>query len=432
MFSPDECYENSHLRGAQIKNIVLLKRTTLRILKHLEENAKRAAEEIVYILLSILMKIWLMAEDKNIRVCQVLHGIVGGGSEQVIPLVSVVVPVYNAARTLKKCVDSLTSQIFDDVEILLINNGSTDNSLDVCKEIAGKDSRIKVIDTSEKGVSAARNRGIELATGEFVTFVDADDWIDPDVCKLFADLNAKHNYDLFCYSAQYQKKGKITTTHLFGKDIELLSQNQKEELQIKVFAPQAPIFSYKMNTRFAGSACGKFYKRKILLENNLRFATETIISEDVLFNTLALDFFCKIGYTRKYFYHYVQQNDSAQNRYRPNSDKYFCFVIGKIQHWLQNTGKDQRFVDAANCLFIHYIFGILKEDVFHKDNPQHNQYKYNLMKILDCLKKYIIFNDLNKKYFSMPERILVDMLNRRCFFVVKLMMGAYKLLNGKL
>ena len=206
MFSPDECYENSHLRGAQIKNIVLLKRTTLRILKHLEENAKRAAEEIVYILLSILMKIWLMAEDKNIRVCQVLHGIVGGGSEQVIPLVSVVVPVYNAARTLKKCVDSLTSQIFDDVEILLINNGSTDNSLDVCKEIAGKDSRIKVIDTSEKGVSAARNRGIELATGEFVTFVDADDWIDPDVCKLFADLNAKHNYDLLF--GAISKKGK--------------------------------------------------------------------------------------------------------------------------------------------------------------------------------------------------------------------------------
>mgnify|MGYP003563704999 CR=1 FL=1 len=86
-----------------------------------------------------------MAVNKNNRVCQVLHGIVGSGSEQVIPLVSVVVPVYNAARTLEKCVDSLTSQIFNGVEILLINNGSTDNSLDVCKEIAGKDSRIKVI-----------------------------------------------------------------------------------------------------------------------------------------------------------------------------------------------------------------------------------------------------------------------------------------------
>ena len=352
-----------------------------------------------------------MPQNDNICVCQVLHGIVGGGSEQVVPLVSVVVPVYNAARTLEKCVDSLTSQIFDDVEILLINNGSTDNSLDVCKEIAEKDSRIKVIDISEKGVSAARNRGIEFATGEFVTFVDADDWIDPDVCKLFADLNAKHNYDLFCYSAQYHKKGKITTTHLFGKDIELLSQNQKEELQIKVFAPQAPIFDYKTNTRFAGSAWGKFYKREILLNNNLRFATETIISEDVLFNTLSLDFFHKIGYTKQCFYHYEQSKGSAQNRYRPNSDKYFIFVVKKIQEWLQNTGKDQRFVDAANCLFVHYLFGILKEDLCHKDNPDDkNVPQSHLYSILSESVFVDVLRNVKWNYFSFTEKILVLML----------------------
>lgn len=355
-----------------------------------------------------------MAEDKNIRVCQVRHGIVGGG---VAPLVSIVVPVYNAAQTLEKCVNSLTSQIFDDVEILLINNGSTDNSLDVCKEIAKKDSRIKVIDIFEKGVSAARNRGIELAIGEFVTFVDADDWIDPNVCKLFADLNAKHNYDLFCYSAHYHKKGKTTTTYLFGKDIELLSQNQKEELQIKVFAPQAPIFSYKTNTRFAGSACGKIYKHDILLKNNLRFATETIISEDVLFNTLSLDYFHRIGYTKQSFYHYERRADSAQNRYRPNSDKYFLFVIDKIQEWLQDTKKNQHFIDAANSLFVHYLFGILKEDLFHKNNRMTFIKKVSLLnKILNenwCAK---ILQRSNKAYFSSLEKFLVNLLlSKKCW-----------------
>ena len=372
-----------------------------------------------------------MAVGKNIRVCQVLHGIVGGGSEQVVPLVSVVVPVYNAARTLEKCVDSLTSQTFDDVEILLINNGSTDNSLDVCKEIAGKDSRIKVIDISEKGVSAARNRGIELATGEFVTFVDADDWIDPDVCKLFADLNAKHNYDLFCYSAQYHKKGKTTTTHLFGKDIELLSQNQKEELQIKVFAPQAPIFSYKMNTRFAGSACGKFYKREILQKNNLRFATETIISEDVFFNTLSLDYFHRIGYTKRYFYHYEQSDGSAQNKYRPNSDKYFLFVIEKIQEWLRKTKKNQHFIDAANCLFVHYIFGILKEGLFHKDNQSRNHQKKEMFCQLVSNTLFLkALRNANLRYFSLSERILLLLLKRRKYVLVMAAMNAYNKISS--
>lgn len=367
-----------------------------------------------------------MPQNNNICVCQVLHGIVGGGSEQVVPLVSVIVPVYNAARTLEKCVDSLTSQIFDDVEILLINNGSTDKSLDVCKEIAEKDSRIKVIDISEKGVSAARNKGIEFATGEFVTFVDADDWIDPDVCKLFADLNAKHNYDLFCYSAQYHKKGKITTTHLFGKDIELLSQNQKEELQIKVFAPQDPIFSYKMNTRFAGSACGKFYKREILLKNNLYFATETIISEDLLFNTLSLDFFHKIGYTKQCFYHYEQSKGSAQNRYRPNSDKYFIFVVKKIQEWLQNTGKDQRFVDAANCLFVHYLFGILKEDLCHKDNRlSYAERKKAFKQVLSKGELWFPLVDVNNNFFSFPERMLVWLLKKKQFDITFFLMKQF-------
>jgi len=359
----------------------------------------------------------------SIHVCQVLHGIVGGGSEQVVPLVSIVVPVYNAARTLEKCIDSLTSQTFDDVEILLINNGSTDNSLDVCKKIAEKNSRIKVIDVAEKGVSVARNKGIEVASGEFITFIDADDWIDPNVCELFADLNAKNHYDLFCYSAQYQKKGKITSSYLFGKDVELLSQNQKEELQIKVFAPNAPYFKYKTNTRFAGSACGKFYKREILLKNNLRFAAETIISEDVLFNTLSLDHFDRIGYTKRCFYHYEQSGDSAQNRYRPNSDKYFVFVIEKIQEWLKNVKKDQRFVDAANSLFVHYLFGILKEDLFHIDNETPYAEKLeSLQKILSDDIWNNIIETVKMNYFSAPEKMLIWLLEKNYCRIVSILM----------
>ena len=365
-----------------------------------------------------------MIQKKQIRVCQVLHGIVGGGSEQVVPFISIIVPVNNASTTLKKCVDSLTGQSCPNIEIILVNNGSSDNSLELCRELAAKDNRIIVDDLAEKGVSAARNRGIELATGFFVTFVDADDWIDPNVCEVFAKSNAKCNYDLFCYSAQYHRRTETIKSFLFTENIQQLSEEQKEDLQIKVFAPNAPYFKYKTNTRFAGSVWGKFYKREILLKNNLRFARETIVSEDVLFNTLALDCFHRIGYTRDCFYHYMQQSDSAQNRYRPNSDKYFSFIIGKIQEWIQSTDKNHRFIDAANSLFVHYLFGILKEDLCHKDNPRQIADRKHVLK--SVLSNSVFSEPLKNTrmdYFSLPERVLIELLRYRkigmIFFLLK-------------
>ena len=335
------------------------------------------------------------------------------------PLISIIVPVYNAALTLTKCVNSLTSQTFRNIEVLLINNGSTDDSWSMCLESASKDSRVKAIDHSEKGVSSARNRGILESAGEYVMFVDADDWVDDNVCELFVNENRLHNYDLFCFSAQYHKENRSLKSFLFAENVQLLSENQKEELQIKVFAPKAPYFKYKTNTRYVGSVWGKIYKREILLKNNLRFATETIISEDVLFNTLALDFFDRIGYTKDCFYHYVQRTNSAQNRYRPHSAKYFAFVIKEIQSWHLKTNKPPVFVDVANSLFVHYLFGILKEDVFHKDNPDSNEVKKQRLEAV--LSMEVFWNPLsksNKCYFSLPERTLIWLLQKKWISVI--------------
>ena len=115
-----------------------------------------------------------------------------------VPLISFVVPVHNAERTLHDCVCSITRQSFDDIEIILVNNCSTDGSFRKCNELAKEDGRIKVVDIAEKGVSAARNRGIELAIGEFVTFVDADDWIDSNGLSI-----AKFNKNNPLWQANY-------------------------------------------------------------------------------------------------------------------------------------------------------------------------------------------------------------------------------------
>lgn len=365
-----------------------------------------------------------MLVEKNICGCRVLHGIVDDELNRVAPLVSIIVPIYNAALTLEKCVSSLFVQTYKNVEIILVNNGSIDDSLELCRKLASLDNRILVLDLVEKGVSVARNKGVEIASGEYVTFVDADDWIDSNVCEIFAELNEKHHYDLFCYSAKYHKGKKLVDSFLFLENAEFFDENQKKELQIKVFAPNAPILKYKTNTRFAGSACGKFYKREVLLKNHLRFATETIISEDVLFNTLALDHFHRIGFTRKCFYHYEQQEGSAQNRYRSNSNRYFSFVIDKIQSWLRESSKSTDFVDAANSLFVHYLFGILKEDLCHKDNPQLMADRKVMLKRILADETFLTpLENARKNYFSFPECVLLWLLRKKLvciiFFLLK-------------
>ncbi len=362
-----------------------------------------------------------MPSSKNISVCQVQHRFVCGGSEQEVdlPFISIIVPVHNAIATLEKCVESLIAQTFFNIEIILVNNGSTDNSLDLCKRLAFKDFRVKVANLEEKGVSVARNRGLDLAIGKFVTFVDADDWIDKNVCEIFASENERYDYDLFCFSAKYHRKNRVTETFLFDQNIKMLSKKQKEDLQIKVFVPNAPCLEYRTNTRFAGSVWSKFYKREILQKEKLRFAAETVISEDCLFNTLALDFFHRIGYTRSCFYHYEQHGDSAQNSYRPNSGYYFCFVINQMQKWLVETHKDQKFVDAANCLFVHYLFGILKEDIFHKDNPCSYTEKMYLLALVLQMKEYRIpLKRMNKSYFSLSECILIKLLQKKWLNII--------------
>ena len=98
-------------------------------------------------------------------------------------MISIIVPVYNAAPYLPQCLDSLVNQTYRDIEIICVNDGSTDNSLDILKAYAERDSRILVIHQENQGLSDARNKGLENARGEWVMFVDSDDWIGTDCCK---------------------------------------------------------------------------------------------------------------------------------------------------------------------------------------------------------------------------------------------------------
>ena len=126
-------------------------------------------------------------------------------------VISIIVPVYNTEKYLEKNINSLINQTYKNIEIIFINDGSTDKSLEILEKYAQKDKRIKIINQEKQGVSNARNKGIDSATGKYIMFVDSDDWIDMDACENLIDIQKLYNAE-FIYSnyiKEYEKKSII-------------------------------------------------------------------------------------------------------------------------------------------------------------------------------------------------------------------------------
>ncbi len=136
-----------------------------------------------------------------------------------IPVISIVIPVYNVEKYLPQCIESIIRQTFTDFELILVDDGSTDNSLKICKEYAARDSRITVFHQENLGVSRARNYGLKLAQGEWITFVDSDDWIDNDFLRNF-HIEQHQDADIIVQGLKYidHGTGQVKRTREFGDD----------------------------------------------------------------------------------------------------------------------------------------------------------------------------------------------------------------------
>ena len=214
-------------------------------------------------------------------------------------MISVIVPVYNSGPYLPNCLNSILAQTYQDLEIICVNDGSTDNSQQVLIEAAQQDTRIKIISQENSGVSVARNAGINIAKGEFITFVDSDDELEPDMYEVLLKLAEKYHADIA--HCGYKK------IHLDGsaKDVcgteELLIQDGPEACKCLL-----------SGQHFTGGLWNKLYRTELI--QNTRFDEMLKINEDVLFNA---QIFQKAGTVVFYDvpkYHYFEREGSACSR----------------------------------------------------------------------------------------------------------------------
>ena len=216
-------------------------------------------------------------------------------------LISVIVPVYNNKTFLSKCVDSILCQTYENIELILIDDGSTDGSFKICDQYLKKDKRLKVFHTKNNGVSSSRNYGLEKVKGKYVTFVDSDDYIDHKAIEEMYDIATKRKLDLlFCDAEiiQEYKETKVTPLRRFRK---------------AVYADEAGavLFHQMMQHQdMFGSVWGVIYRTAFLKENQLRFI-QGILHEDVPFIFKAIILSRKAGCVNNTYYYYVVRNNST-------------------------------------------------------------------------------------------------------------------------
>lgn len=258
------------------------------------------------------------------------------------PKISIIVPVYKVEQYLPKCIDSILAQTYHNWELLLIDDGSPDNSGHICEEYAQKDERIRVFHKKNGGVSSARNFGLDNAEGDYIMFVDSDDWISVDCLAICMNEILKSNLD----AVQF---GFISVT------------SNKENPKLKVATLPLDGEQYIQSNSFNVCVGGGIYKREIIEENKLRFPIDLKLAEDQIFVLSFIKKAVRIKYLGRAMYYYLQRSDSAVHAPKSEDMLKSCeYLISCSKEWFASKS----FIDSMIVLFI--IDMIKNNDVPYK------------------------------------------------------------------
>lgn len=252
-------------------------------------------------------------------------------------MISVIVPVYNVEKWLRRCIDSILAQTFTDFELLLIDDGSTDTSGVICDEYAEKDSRIHVFHTPNSGVSDTRNTGLSNARGEWITFIDSDDWVDEDYLMSLMKVDDKAEFRLSPFWMEFPNgMSSIGIGNMyFGRTITI-----QQLLDI--------------SNRLLWNICCKLYKNNIINSNNLRFETGFDLGEDTFFNYKYLSKIRYAAISQHASYHYRQENQNSLSKKIPTFETMDHF-LRLVENTLKQIPKDIDITIARYTLISFYV-----------------------------------------------------------------------------
>ncbi len=289
--------------------------------------------------------------------------------------VSIIIPVYNTADKLNRCLDSVLKQSHKDIEVIIINDGSTDESLNICKSYKSGDNRVIIINKKNAGVSAARNSGLEIATGEYIQFLDSDDFINEDMSeRLVAEIKENKVDVVIC---GYNKVDKNGIKKKFSKEVTITEISKFKNKFFEIF--KGALFN---------SPCNKLYKREKIKEY---FKENLCMGEDLLFN---LSYFLncdkiKIIEDCLYNYHSLNENSLA-SQYSEDLFEIELMLYKEVRRFLKECFNSDDYGEI-NAVFAKEIYYYLKKLIVLSDEDK----KDKLKKIKYCKENKYVKETIN-------------------------------------
>lgn len=340
-------------------------------------------------------------------------------------------PIYNVAEQLEKAIQCALNQTYKNIEIILVNDGSTDESGEICDRYSLKDSRVIVVHQKNTGSGFARNAGLDKATGEYIYFADPDDYFETNLIEVTAAKAKESNADMVVFGYFDEvvgKEGKVTKT----EKIPILNEHVEKETFREKFRNHYALSPYAL--------WNKLYRHDFLKQHNCRFTNQKV-GQDALFNQLVGFDVENIYYHQKAYYHYVFREGSAVNRYRKERFYYEYTIANQFEEWMVYWKKAEEYHDLINQ---HYWGALylelsnlawedcpltLPEKVEHieelMENPKINQAvseietekeKNSFVKLLILLLRYEKYSSALK---LMQTRVTVGKKFQKSFKVIK-------------
>ena len=333
-------------------------------------------------------------------------------------MVSVIIPVYNVEKYIGKCLDSIIAQTYKDFEIIIVDDGTKDRSGVICDEYARLDSRIRVFHEINGGVSSARNKGLNYASGDWVLFVDSDDWINEKLLETCCnEISKNENTDVCIFGFKEVEDENVENMMPITSYKTIVAEGKtKLGLQYRIFNRDRDACCDKNVIKL--SSPWKMYRKKFLDDNNIRFTEELVNGEDGVFNLYAYQYAKKIVLVETPLYFYRQRRDSVTQKYTKNVERDFSLLhkayrkfIGSIENaaLFEDVLKERLIWSFSFCCILKYC---------HPDNPHnYRQRKSQFLKVY-TQQYHKEVQDVSLENFGMKKKLVFYFIKKKNFMLV--------------